>query len=97
MSSRIFIGRLPDDTREKDLDRFFGDFGEISDIQLRRGFGFVVCPHLTFAHICCLLLYSPLTYFPFCLPRIINVEYAEMLNLSKFVKTLLTNSWSIDA
>ena len=40
--SRIYIGRLPYQAREKDVERFFRGFGRIRDINLKNGFGFVV-------------------------------------------------------
>lgn len=40
--SRIYIGRLSYNAREKDVDRFFRGFGRIKDINLKNGFGFVV-------------------------------------------------------
>ncbi len=42
MSSRVYIGRLPYQAREKDVERFFRGFGRIRDINLKNGFGFVV-------------------------------------------------------
>lgn len=39
---RIFIGRLSPSAREKDVERFFKGYGRIRDIDLKRGFGFVV-------------------------------------------------------
>uniref|UniRef100_A0A671KLP7 RRM domain-containing protein n=1 Tax=Sinocyclocheilus anshuiensis TaxID=1608454 RepID=A0A671KLP7_9TELE len=39
---RIFIGRLNPSAREKDVERFFKGYGKIRDIDLKRGFGFVV-------------------------------------------------------
>lgn len=44
---RVFIGRLNPAAREKDVERFFKGYGRIRDIDLKRGFGFVVsapCP-----------------------------------------------------
>ena len=43
---RIFIGRLNPSAREKDVERFFKGYGRIRDIDLKRGFGFVVSPIL---------------------------------------------------
>ena len=40
--SRIYIGRLSYNAREKDVERFFRGFGRINDINLKNGFGFVV-------------------------------------------------------
>ncbi|KAJ2852106.1 hypothetical protein IWW36_000485 [Coemansia brasiliensis] len=39
--SRLYVGRLPRDVRERDLERLFKGYGEIRDICLRPGFGFV--------------------------------------------------------
>lgn len=41
--SRIYVGRLSYQVREKDVERFFRGFGRIRDINLKNGFGFVVC------------------------------------------------------
>lgn len=38
----VFIGRLNLVVREKDVERFFKGYGWIRDIDLKRGFGFVV-------------------------------------------------------
>ena len=41
---KLFIGRLPDDTKQEDLDSYFGQFGELTDVYIPtpyRGFGFV--------------------------------------------------------
>ena len=44
--SRIFIGRLNPSARERDVEKFFKGYGRIRDIDLKRGFGFVVSVHL---------------------------------------------------
>ncbi|KAF7268316.1 hypothetical protein GWI33_018580 [Rhynchophorus ferrugineus] len=41
MSSRVYIGRIPRETREKDLESFFRDFGRIRDVLIKPGYGFV--------------------------------------------------------
>jgi arginine/serine-rich splicing factor 4/5/6 len=38
---QVFIGRLNAATREKDVERFFKGYGQIRDIDLKRGCGFV--------------------------------------------------------
>jgi arginine/serine-rich splicing factor 4/5/6 len=58
--SRIYIGRLSYNAREKDVDRFFRGFGRIRDINLKNGFGFVVSEILVGVFLGCLCL-------PFCL------------------------------
>ena len=40
--SRVYIGRLPHNAREKDIELFFRGFGRLRDINLKNGFGFVV-------------------------------------------------------
>ncbi|KAJ2135874.1 serine arginine-rich splicing factor, partial [Coemansia sp. RSA 788] len=39
--SRLYVGRLPRDVRERDLERLFKGYGQIRDICLRPGFGFI--------------------------------------------------------
>lgn len=39
---RVFLGRLPRDIKEKDVEKFFRGFGRIREINLKNGFGFVV-------------------------------------------------------
>eukprot|EP00088_Acartia_fossae_P017642 TRINITY_DN20078_c0_g1_i6.p1 TRINITY_DN20078_c0_g1~~TRINITY_DN20078_c0_g1_i6.p1 ORF type:complete len:123 (+),score=14.08 TRINITY_DN20078_c0_g1_i6:41-409(+) len=38
---RIYIGNLPKDCREKDIDRAFRTYGRIRDVLLKAGYGFV--------------------------------------------------------
>uniref|UniRef100_A0A183C234 RRM domain-containing protein n=1 Tax=Globodera pallida TaxID=36090 RepID=A0A183C234_GLOPA len=39
--SRIYVGHIPYETREKDLERFFKGYGRIRDILIKRGYAFV--------------------------------------------------------
>lgn len=39
--NKVYIGGLPDDTREADLQDCFGKFGPITSIELKTGYGFV--------------------------------------------------------
>lgn len=41
-AARVFLGRLPRDVKEKDVEKFFRGFGRIREINLKNGFGFVV-------------------------------------------------------
>lgn len=41
MTTRVFVGRLNYDVRERDMERFFRGYGRIEDIVLKNGFGFV--------------------------------------------------------
>lgn len=42
MSCRVYLGRLPYGTRERDVDKFFRGFGKLREINLKNGYGFVV-------------------------------------------------------
>jgi len=41
MGTRVFVGRLPYQCRERDLERFFKGYGRIREILLKNGYGFV--------------------------------------------------------
>ncbi|XP_076263258.1 serine-arginine protein 55-like [Rhynchophorus ferrugineus] len=41
MCSRVYVGRIPRETRQRDLKRFFRDFGQIQDVLIKPGYGFV--------------------------------------------------------
>ncbi|XP_035233275.1 serine-arginine protein 55-like [Stegodyphus dumicola] len=41
MSTRIYIGRLNYDVRERDLEKFFKSYGRINGIMIKKGFAFV--------------------------------------------------------
>lgn len=41
MTSRVYVGRLNYEVRERDLERFFKGFGRIREISIKNGFGFV--------------------------------------------------------
>jgi splicing factor, arginine/serine-rich 4/5/6 len=41
MSRRLYLGRLPPDTRTEDVNKFFEGFGRIVDCRVMTGFGFV--------------------------------------------------------
>lgn len=42
MGGRIYIGKLPVDIREKEIEKVFGKFGKISEISLKGNYCFVV-------------------------------------------------------
>ncbi|XP_045201045.1 serine-arginine protein 55-like [Mercenaria mercenaria] len=39
--SKLYVGRLASDTREKDLERFFKGYGRLKDVAMKNGYGFV--------------------------------------------------------
>lgn len=43
---RVFLGRLPKDCKDRDVEKFFRGFGRIREINLKNGFGFVVSSHV---------------------------------------------------
>lgn len=41
VGSRVYIGNLPKDAVERDLERFFRGFGRVRDVLIKNGYGFV--------------------------------------------------------
>ncbi|XP_060586714.1 serine/arginine-rich splicing factor 6-like [Ruditapes philippinarum] len=39
--SKVYVGRLASDTREKDVERFFKGYGRLRDVSMKNGYGFV--------------------------------------------------------
>lgn len=42
MGSRVYFGRLARDCRERDIEKLLRSYGEVREIHLRSGYGFVV-------------------------------------------------------
>jgi len=40
--TRIYVGGIASDCRERDLDKFFKNYGRIRDILIKNGYAFVV-------------------------------------------------------
>jgi len=38
---RVYVGNIPSDTRERELERFFKGYGRIRDVVIKNGYGFV--------------------------------------------------------
>ncbi|KDQ10579.1 hypothetical protein BOTBODRAFT_57970 [Botryobasidium botryosum FD-172 SS1] len=45
MSRRLYLGRLPTDTRSEDISKFFEGYGRITDCRVMTGFGFIEFDH----------------------------------------------------
>jgi len=43
--ARVYIGRLSNYARDRDVERFFKGFGRIRDIMVKNGYCFVVSVH----------------------------------------------------
>ena len=41
MATRLYLGRIPRDARERDIERHFRGYGEIREILIKNGYGFV--------------------------------------------------------
>lgn len=41
MATRVYVGHIPYEARERDIERFFKGYGRIREILLKRGFAFV--------------------------------------------------------
>ena len=39
---RLYVGGIPSDCRERDIDKFFRKYGRISDVLMKNGYAFVV-------------------------------------------------------
>ena len=45
VSTKLYVGNLPDSAREKDLRDLFQSFGDVSEVAVLGGYGFIVsCP-----------------------------------------------------
>lgn len=42
MGTRVYVGRLPYDVRERDIEKFFKGYGRIREVLMKDGFAFVV-------------------------------------------------------
>ena len=40
--ARLYVGKLPNSARERDLEKFFKGYGKIREVVLKAGYGFVV-------------------------------------------------------
>ena len=40
-SQRVYVGNIPSDTRDRDLEKFFKGYGRINDVVVKNGYGFV--------------------------------------------------------
>ena len=40
---RLYVGRLPSRASERDIERLFKGYGRLREINLKNGYGFVVC------------------------------------------------------
>ena len=76
--NRVYIGRLPYHSKEKDVERFFRGFGRIKDINLKNGFGFVVSDKdVTYIYI--YIICSLLHYYYYQYRNLMTTEMQKML------------------
>ena len=47
---RVYVGNLPRDCRERDIDKFLKGYGHVRDVTMKNGFCFVVCLSHTIAY-----------------------------------------------
>ena len=40
--TRLYFGKLREDIRERDLEKFVRGYGQVRDISIKKGYGFVV-------------------------------------------------------
>ena len=41
-AARVYVGGIPHDCKERDLEKFFRSFGRLRDCLIKNGYGFVV-------------------------------------------------------
>ena len=51
MSTKLYVGNLPDSVKEKDLRELFSSFGEVDEIAVFKGYGFVVSTNCLVVHL----------------------------------------------
>ena len=51
MSARIYIGRLSNWARDRDIERFLKGFGRVKDISIKNGYCFVVSIVATYSYL----------------------------------------------
>ena len=44
VGTKLYVGNLPDNAREQSLRDIFQAFGDVSEVAILRGYGFVVSP-----------------------------------------------------
>jgi len=49
--ARVYVGRLSNYARDRDVERFFKGFGRIRDIMVKNGYCFVVSVHIWLLHL----------------------------------------------
>ena len=82
MGTRVYIGRLSYQAREKDVERFFRGYGRISDIMLKNGYGFIVSIQIVMFFYCIYILILILFLFVNC--SYFFIEYSMCVYYSIF-------------
>jgi len=45
MGTRLYVGRVSNHCRERDIERFFKGYGRLRDVMMKNGYCFVVFQH----------------------------------------------------
>ena len=66
---RVYVGGIPSDCRDRDLDRFFRNYGRVRDVLIKNGYAFIVSR-------LCLILYELylILYENFCVQKFSHVS-----------------------
>ena len=65
---RVFLGNLPSDIRERDIERFFDRYGRVRNIFVKNGkYGFCVSPWTHLHDCCCITKIDCLVFFKYIL------------------------------
>jgi len=65
MTCRVYLGRLPYGTRQRDVEKFFRNYGRLREINLKDGYGFVVRVSIIYIIIFSLFLFTIFNAYEF--------------------------------
>lgn len=77
--TRVYFGKIPRDTRERDLERFVRGFGRVREISIKAGYGFVVSAEIKAIEHLQSYCRSFELYFRFPLARNLMIQETQMI------------------
>lgn len=88
MGTRVYVGRLPYDVRERDIEKFFRGYGRIREVLIKDGFAFVVSIFLFLSlSLSCLLACSSV----YCL--FVDARSFDAPTLVVMIKLMCNHLW----
>ena len=77
--TRVYFGKIPRDTRERDLERFVRGFGRVREVSIKAGYGFVVSAEIQAIEHLQSYCRSFELYFRFPLARNLMIQETQMI------------------